>query len=203
MKSKFDYKPVFSTLDRLIKLGKFDEWYDELPQHTTEDRIIRYATIAKNEFTYVVHLAKKDGLQERMCNSNPSLSDCVKAINEFWFHYQKDSKIIEYSIESRARRISHQQSARYQKLKRYFVHAMPVKACCKCGSRAVQMDHIQPHQSFKHLDLAYDLNNLQWLCATHNSEKGPSTADYRTEEQKQQINDYVENFLGGNSIIEP
>jgi len=60
--------------------------------------------------------------------------------------------------------------------------------CCKChilpkNGQHVHVDHVRSRLKYPSLELIP--SNMQVLCKTCNKEKGPRTADYRTNEQLQ------------------
>ena len=62
--------------------------------------------------------------------------------------------------------------------------------CCKCGSTTeLHCDHIKPRIKDSACKYWLDLDNLQILCKKCNIEKGTEELDYRTEEQKQILNE--------------
>ncbi|GAA4328428.1 HNH endonuclease signature motif containing protein [Flaviaesturariibacter amylovorans] len=64
-------------------------------------------------------------------------------------------------------------------------------SCLKCGSaKSVQWDHIVPLA----LGGMHSVENLQPLCRKCNERKQASTADYRTEEQRAAIENWVVSF---------
>lgn len=198
-----DYKPIFKMLDKIIAENNLGEFYKSFPRNTPDEIITYYASICQNELLYLYHIGKHDGLAEKWYTNYPDAKTCGNTIITFYTTYTGDGKeLIDSGLESRKKRRLQQTGFRYIKMKNYFKTMFPDMVCFCCKSRQnIQIDHITSHNSFKNIKLAYDINNLQYLCASCNQRKGNKIEDYRSEEQKKHVKAFIQNFLDGENII--
>lgn len=197
-------KTVVEFIDSIYYKIRLDKGYNCIPEITVDDKICKYGLIVNNEFLYQYYNHHNKPVVRYHIRENLDLQKACQLMLDFYNIYETPEgyRTISNGIEAKIQRMAMYETPRYKKLKNTFRMHFPDKVCFKCGSRQnVEVEHIRPHYSFKYLDLAFDLDNLQWLCKLCNQEKGSKTEDYRSEMHMKILKLVIEKDMKGDSIV--